>query len=174
MMMVRGYKIETIVANQGDYNKGENMFQITKEFLNEKPMESDKRWVNDQDFKHNDLVDFNILDFCIEESNKNGRTRYHGKQKMKVLSGSNKGKEYTHTWWDVLEEGNKELPGRSARYLTWALQGMGMTDEELEAKPITSCIELAIGRSFSAVCRQKPNRQGDGYYTSWLKHRPLV
>ena len=150
------------------------MFQITKEYLNQKQPESKKNWVNDQEFKANELVDFNILDFYIEETNRNGRQRFHGKQKMKVLSGEHKGKEYTHTWWDVLKEGNRNLPGNTMQYLTWALQGIGLQDEDLEDTPPQEAVKHSVGRSFSAVCRQKPNRQGDGFYTSWLKHKPLM
>ena len=150
------------------------MYQLTNEDLaQENAGEGKKKWVNDSDFKNGEVVDFNVVDWClVEKVDKDGVNRYHAQQKMIVLSGDWKGKEYTHTWWDVLAPNNADKPGRSLQFMTWALKNMGLRDDELKGA-LTVAVSNAIGRSFTAVCRQKPKSNGNGFYTSWQNHKPL-
>lgn len=155
------------------------MYQLTREDLAEDNGQGANvkkvLWVKDDHFNDGDVVDFNIIDFALMEmkDEKTHVSRYNAKQKMMILSGEHKGKEYTHTWWDVLEPGNQDQPGRSLPFLTKALKRLGMP-EELLVKPVTEVLNSTVGRSFTAKCVQTPKKKGNGVYTNWYEWHPLI
>ena len=157
------------------------MYQLTREDLANDSFgggsaeKKEKAWVNDKHFKNGETVDFNIVDFALMEmkDKKTQVPRFHAQQKMMVLSGEFKGKEYTYTWWDVLEPGDQNKPGRSLSFLTTALKNLGIP-EELLTKPVTEALGSAVGGSLTATCNQVPKKTGDGHYTNWHNWQPLI